>query len=293
MGKEFYESNDAFKSMFDECQTQVDIDLKAACFEGVCLDATSITQPALHCINISTYIMLESLGIKGDMFAGLSLGEYSALAAGGVLGRAVTTKIVSMRGRIMENAVPAGIASMTAVIGLDIEKIEKSIKDINDVWIANINSPAQTIIGGRLKALDIADMKIKQAGAKIVKRLNVSGPFHTPLLEKAGLKLKYELEKYDIMELTSLVYANVTGSKYHKDDDIIELLSKQVSSRVLWSDITRNVIAEADVIIECGPGNVLSKLARKQVRASQADVKVFSANSIKGVSEIKEFVIGK
>ncbi len=291
MGQEFYESNEVFKKAFDKCDSKCDIDLKKACFEGEGLESTSVTQPALHAVNISTYKMIESMGVKCDVFAGLSLGEYSALAAAECVDYADTTKIVSIRGNLMESAVPQGVASMTAVIGLPHEDVIKAIADIDNVWITNLNSPGQIIIGGTLEALDIADVKIKEAGAKIVKRLNVAGPFHTPLLKEAGDKLRDALEQFDIIATDKTVYANVTGKKYNNSDDIKDLLARQVSLTVNWVDIMNSVIENVDIIIECGPGNVLSKLAKKQLKQLNREcVKIISVNSIGALSEVKELL---
>lgn len=292
MGKELYDSNDVFRKTFDACERVSGMDLKKACFEGVGLENTSMVQPALYAVNVSTYMMLKSLGIEGDVFAGLSLGEYSALAACGAFDMAEATKLVSVRGRLMEDAVPTGIASMTAVIGISPQQIEDAIADVDDVWVANMNSPAQTIIGGMLESLDIADVKVKEAGAKIVKRLGLSSAFHTPLLKEAGKNLKVELGKYDMTVPNAKVYANVTGDLYQKDDDITEILASQVYSKVQWSNIMQKVVDDVDVIIECGPGNVLSKLAKKQAKQVKSDVKVFSAATLKGIADIEEYLNG-
>ena len=292
MGKEFYDSDKTFRRVFDACDVQTDIDLKKACFEGEGLDATSVTQPALYAVNIATYRMLEGMGVQGGIFAGLSLGEYDALAAAGVLDDAKTTALVTSRGRLMETAVPTGVASMTAVIGLPAEDIEQAIRGIGDVWVANMNSPVQTIIGGTLEALDIADIKVKEAGAAMVRRLNVAGPFHTPLLSEAGAKLLNELEKYDINPTDKTVYANVTGSPYGADDNVREILARQVSSKVYWAGIMDKVIRKADIIIECGPGNVLSKLAKKQAKELKREIPVFKASAMKDIEDIAESTKG-
>ena len=292
MGEELYNENETFRKVFDSCDEKTNIDLKKACFEGEGLEQTSVTQPALYAVNIATYKMLESMGVIGDTFAGLSLGEYDALVAAGALDAAQTTALVTVRGKLMESAVPEGIASMTAVIGLLAKEVENAIADIKDVWIANINSSGQIIIGGKLEALDVADVKVKQAGASVVKRLNVAGPFHTPLLKGAGVKLLVELKAHQVSSTQKSVYANVTGEIYKSGDDIREILSKQVSSKVYWSKIMDEVIKTADVIIECGPGNVISKLVKRQIKQSgmDRDVNVFKASSLKDVEQIKEFL---
>ncbi len=292
MGKEFYETNEVFKSVFDECGLNTEVDLKKACFDGEGLESTAVTQPALYTVNIATYRMLEDMGVKGDIFAGLSLGEYDALAAAGVLDDANTSALVTERGKLMETAVPEGIASMTAVIGIDSEVIEDVIADIDGVWVANMNSPGQTIIGGKLEALDIADVKVKEAGASVVKRLDVAGPFHTPLLEEAGDKLYNVLCEHETFVSDKYVYANVTGELYDKGNDIRRTLAQQVSSKVYWAKIMDEVINTADVIIECGPGNVLSKLAKRQMKGTDRDVKVFKVSTMKDAESVKEFILG-
>ena len=290
MGKEFYDSNETFRAVFDACDAQTDIDLKKACFKGEGLETTSVTQPALYAVNIATYRMLHGMGVQGGIFAGLSLGEYDALAAAGVLDDAETTALVTARGALMETAVPQGVASMSAVIGLSAEDIEWAIKGVKDVWVANINSPTQMIIGGTLEALDVADVKVKDAGAAMVKRLNVAGPFHTPLLREAGEKLLAELEKHEIRPTGKTVYANVTGAPYGAGGSVRDILARQVSSKVYWAKIMNNVIKAADAIIECGPGNVLSKLAKKQAKALGKDIPIFKASTMKDIAEIEKSV---
>ncbi len=291
MGKEFYDTNEVFKRVFDECDKNTEVDIKKACFEGEGLESTAITQPALYAVNIATYKMLEDMGISGDVFAGLSLGEYDALCAAGMLDAANTTALVTERGKLMESAVPEGVASMTAVIGIDSSVIEEVICDIDDVWVANMNSPGQTIIGGKLEALDVADEKVKEAGAKVVKRLKVAGPFHTPLLKRAGEKLLDVLYKHDVFVSDKDVYSNVTGALYDKENDIREFLAKQVSSKVYWSKIMDEVIKTADVIIECGPGNVLSKLAKRQMKGMDREIEVFKTSTAKDLEKLKEYIL--
>ena len=188
MGKEFYETYPISKEIFDRASELLNLDMKKLCFEeNEWLDKTEYTQCALVTTSLAIMAVLLEKGITPDAAAGLSLGEYCALVAAGAMEDAITT--VRHRGILMEQEVPAGLGTMAAILALDAATIEKVLKEINGVQIANYNCPGQIVISGEKEAVDIACQQLKEAGAKRCVLLNVSGPFHSQMLFHAGEKL--------------------------------------------------------------------------------------------------------
>ena len=193
MGKELYDHFPEAKAVYD--QAYIDIDVKKVCFEGPedILNETSYAQPCILTTSLAIAKVVEAHGIKPDYVAGLSLGEYSALAYANAMSISDAVKIVRARGQIMSEALPAKTTSMAAVLAMEAKKIQEVIEDIDGVTIANYNCPGQIAITGYKEAIEVASEKLKEAGAKRVIPLKVSGAFHSPLLEAASQKLKIEL----------------------------------------------------------------------------------------------------
>ena len=265
MGKDFYEKYDTAKEVFDSASKWLDLDMKALCFEeNDQLDLTEYTQAALVTTCLAMEKVVEEMGLHPDVTAGLSLGEYCAIeAAGGMdLKDAITT--VRKRGILMEQAVPAGQGSMAAVMGMETEKIEEVLADIADVSIANYNCPGQIVITGLSEAVSEASEKLKAAGGRRVITLNVSGPFHSYLLEEAGEKLGKFLENIPVSEPVIPYVANVTAAYVTKAEDVKPLLTRQVSSSVRWQQSVETMLADGvDRFIEIGPGKTLAGFIRK------------------------------
>ena len=196
MGKDFYEHSAAARTFFEEASEQLQMDLKTLCFtDNENLNQTAYTQPAMVTAELAIVEAMKEAGIFcPDAAAGLSLGEYSALAAAGVLAPMDAVRAVKSRGRLMEEAVPAGEGAMSAVLAMKPETVEGILGDLGEVWIANDNCPGQLVISGRTEAVERAEEALRRAGAKRVIRLKVSGPFHSPLLKKAGEALGTVLE---------------------------------------------------------------------------------------------------
>ena len=265
MGKDFYEKYETARQIFDQASQWLDMDMKALCFEeNDRLDLTEYTQAALVTTCLAMEKVVEEQGLYPDVTAGLSLGEYCAIeAAGGMkLQDAVTT--VRKRGILMEQAVPAGKGSMAAVLGMDSRDIEKVTDSIEDVGIANYNCPGQIVITGKTEAVCEASQKLKEAGARRVMPLKVSGPFHSPMLSEAGKELGQVLAQVEISPLKIPYVTNVTA-QYVKDSSQTKvLLEKQISSSVRWQQSVEAMIADGvDTFVEIGPGKTLAGFVKK------------------------------
>ncbi len=242
-------------------------DLKKICFEGPEeeLKKTEITQPAILTVSVAAFESLKSKNFPlPAAVAGHSLGEYSALVAASALSFQDAVKIVNLRGKFMQEAVPLGEGAMSAIMGLDRNKIKEICEEVGNVWPANFNSPGQVVISGKKSGVDAAGEKLKAAGAKRVIPLVVSAPFHCPLMQPAADKLKTELDKIEIKDAQIPVVANVTANYATTATDIKNLLIKQVTAPVLWEDSIKKMLAEGvSSFIEVGSGKVLAGLIKK------------------------------
>lgn len=266
MGKELYNNNHIYKETFDLCEQSTQLDLKAACFEGIRMDESEVVQPAIFAHSISLFKVLQDEGVQADIYAGLSLGEYSALCAAGVFDVAQCAALVRSRGKIMDNALPKGEGGMLSIIGFDVAKVEETIAGYDDVYVANHLSELQIVIAGKMSTLQTLEQVIQEAGAKMVTMLSVSGPFHSPLLSDAADTFLELLHGQDIGNMMLPVYSNVLGKPYSEDSDIKQLLAQQMHGRVKWHDCTEDMIAGGvERFIEIGPGGVLTKLIKRRV----------------------------
>ena len=200
--------------------------------------------------------------------AGLSLGEYCAIAAAGGMDVMDAIRLVRKRGILMQNSVPAGEGAMAAILGMAGEAIEQVMEDMPGVTIANYNCPGQIVITGEAKAVEEACDALKAAGAKRAVALNVSGPFHSPMLRDAGRSLAAELRKVELHELTVPYVTNVTAKKVTDIAQTKALLAEQVSMPVRWQQSVETMIADGvDTFIEIGPGRTLAGFMKKINRA--------------------------
>ena len=214
MGKDFYEGTSTGREVFDRASELLGFSMPELCFEeNDRLDITEYTQAAMVTTSIAMMkVLMEETGIRPDVAAGLSLGEYCALYAAGVMSADDAITTVRKRGILMQEAVPVGVGAMAAVLAMAAEKIEEVLKDIPDVWIANYNCPGQIVISGKKEAVELACEKLKEAGAKRTVMLNVSGPFHSGMLVEAGKKLGEFLEHVELSDPQIPYVANVTAS---------------------------------------------------------------------------------
>lgn len=288
MGKEFYDNTEIGKEVYDKASEAVGLDLKALCFEeNEQINITEYTQVALVTTSVAMMKVLEEKGIHPDVAAGLSLGEYCALVAAGSMDYIDAAKAVRKRGILMQEEVPTGVGAMAAVMGLDKEQIEEAIADIADVQIANYNCPGQIVISGKKEAVETANEALKAAGARRTLMLNVSGPFHSDMLQGAGEKLAPVLDQIEINTPVIPYAANVTAEYVTNKDDIKPLLVKQVSSSVRWQQTIENMIADGvDVFIEIGPGKTLAGFNKKIGKALDKEIKTLNIETLADIDTV-------
>ncbi len=284
MGKDFYEQSETARKVIDKATELLDIDMKALCFEeNDKLDQTEYTQAALVTVCLAMEHVLRERGLKADVTAGLSLGEYCAIASAGGMTTEDAITTVRKRGILMQNAVPGGKGSMAAVLGLTGEAIEKVVDEIDGVTIANYNCPGQIVITGWKESVEKASEALKEAGAKRVLPLNVSGPFHSPMLEEAGKELGQVLENVELSPLEIPYVTNVTAEYVTDISETKALLAQQVASSVRWQQSVENMIDDGvDTFVEIGPGRTLAGFMRKISR----DVKVYNVGTWEDVDKV-------
>ena len=286
MGQDFYEQTETGKRIFDKATELMGFSMPQLCFEeNDRLDITEYTQAAMVTASIAMMRVLEENGIKPDVAAGLSLGEYCALAAAGVRSDADAIRTVRQRGILMQEAVPVGEGAMAAILALDAAAIEEVTGAMEGVWIANYNCPGQIVISGEKAAVEDACEKLKAAGAKRAVMLNVSGPFHSGMLADAGEKLGEVLSQVELHEPQIPYVANVTAQYVKSAAEVKELLTRQVSSSVRWQQSVEAMIADGvDTFIEIGPGKTLAGFMRKISR----DVKTLNVEKLEDISKVAE-----
>lgn len=286
MGKDFYEQSETARAVIDKATELLGIDMKALCFEeNEKLDQTEYTQAALVTVCMAMEKVLEERGLRADVTAGLSLGEYCAIAAAGGMSVEDAITTVRKRGILMQNAVPGGKGAMAAVLGMTGEAIEHVIGEIEGVTVANYNCPGQIVITGWKESVEKASEALKEAGAKRVLPLNVSGPFHSPMLKEAGEELGKVLENVEITPLQIPYVTNVTAEYVRDSSKTKGLLAEQVASSVRWQQSVETMIAEGvDTFVEIGPGRTLAGFMKKINR----DVKVMNVACWEDVEKVVE-----
>jgi len=286
MGQDFYEQTETGKRIFDKATELMGFSMPQLCFEeNDRLDITEYTQAAMVTASIAMMRVLEENGIKPDVAAGLSLGEYCALAAAGVMSDEDAIRTVRQRGILMQEAVPVGEGAMAAILALDAAAIEEVTGAMEGVWIANYNCPGQIVISGEKAAVEEACEKLKAAGAKRAVMLNVSGPFHSGMLADAGEKLGEVLSQVELHEPQIPYVANVTAQYVKNAAEVKELLTRQVSSSVRWQQSVEAMIADGvDTFIEIGPGKTLAGFMRKISR----DVKTLNVEKLEDIGKVAE-----
>ena len=255
MGKDFYETFPCAKEMIDLAEKVSGIPMKELLFEeNENINITKYTQIAMLADELAIWSVLREKGVESAVNAGLSLGEYAALVASGVMTPEDAFRVVTKRGEFMQEAVPTG-GAMTAVLGADTAVIENICEETEGiVSIANYNCPGHIVITGEQKAVDTAAAALKEAGAKRCTPLNVSGPFHSAMLLPAGEKLAAELEQVEIHKIAVPYITNVTADYVTDSSQVKELLKKQISSSVRWQQSVERMIADGvEAFIEIGP----------------------------------------
>jgi len=269
MGREFYDHFKAAREVFEEADDTLRFSISGLCFYGPeeALKLTENTQPALLTASIAALRALrEEKGIEPLLTAGHSLGEYSALVASGAFSFAEAVRGVRLRGKFMQEAVPAGEGSMAAILGMEKEDVENVCEEASQGEVlspANFNCPGQIVIAGHTRAVERAMMIVKQKGKKAM-ALQVSAPFHSPLMKPAGVRLREALEEIAVGELRVPVVTNVEASLNMDRERVKPLLVEQVSSPVRWEESMRRMVEEGiEEVLEIGPGKVLSGLMKR------------------------------
>ena len=273
MGKELYQKYSVAKKVFDCADDVLGYSIKEICFRDEAkLGETEFAQPAILTMSIAALEVLKEQGVRAEMAAGLSLGEYSAYVASGAMDFEEAVALVQKRGKFMAEAVPSGEGAMYAIIGLDTELVEEACKEAVQEGLglavpANYNAPGQIVIAGAAKAVEKAAALAKEKGAKMAVRLKVSGPFHTKMLQPAADRLWPELEKMHISPMKIPVFTNVDAKEVASEKDIIPILTKQICCPVRFSDIIQNMHEKgADTFIELGPGKALCGFVKRTLK---------------------------
>ena len=296
MGKELYDNYPVCRDVFNKANEILQFDIKNMIFNGNKeeLDITENTQPAIITTSIAILRILNEKGIEPEIVAGLSLGEYSALVASNSIDFESALKLVRNRGQLMQEAVPPGLGAMAAVIGLNEDIIKSNLDSISNkgiVEIANYNTPNQIVIGGEKEAVELAQNSLKEAGARRVIPLKVSGPFHTSMLNEASKKLALHLNDTVFNEPKVKVITNVTGDFIKNKDEIKSLLEKQVKSSVKWSNTIEKMIDEGiDTFIEIGPSKTLSSFVKEISRGKKIKVNIFNVEDLTSLNKTLEGV---
>lgn len=291
MGKSLYENIDECREIFDKGEKLLDMPIKKIIFEGPeeTLMDTKNNQPAILLVSLACLKALELEGIESDYVAGLSLGEYSALIYSGVISFDDGVKLIKTRASIMDSYLDKDTGGMAAVLKLDKQKINELLERASEFGVieaANYNCPGQTVISGELPAIKEA-VKITKELKGICIPLKVSGPFHSSLYKEASYKYYEELKNIDIKPSKKVVYSNVKGKPYLEDDDIKELLRKQIMSSVLFEDSIRDMISKGvNVFVEIGPGKTLSNFVKK----IDKEVTVYNVEDIDSLKETVKLI---
>lgn len=268
MGRSLYENINECKEIFDKGEEILEMPIKDIIFDGSeeTLKSTKYNQPAILLTSLACQKALELEGIEADYVAGLSLGEYSGLVYSGVVSFEDGVKLVKSRATIMDEGIEEGVGSMAAVMKLNKEKVNTLLEEASKFGVveaANYNCPGQVVITGEVDAIRESVSIAKDLGGLCIP-LKVSGPFHSSLYEEASFKYYESIKDVEINEPKKVIYSNVLGKPYSKQDDIRDLLRKQIMSPVLFEDSINHMLDQGiDTFIELGPGKTLSGFVKK------------------------------
>lgn len=294
MGKELADNFKCADDVFNEASEALGFDIKDMIFNGdkETLMITENTQPTIVTMSVAALRVLEEKGIKADVVAGLSLGEYTAHVASGSLEFKDAVRLVRKRGKYMQEEVPVGKGAMAAILGLDADNVREAAKMASEYGVctgANFNCPGQIVVSGEVNAVSKCCEIAKEMGAKRAVMLDVSAPFHCSMLIGAGEKLAKEMEDVSVYDMRIPIITNVTADYIKDKDDIKGLLKKQVSTSVLWEDSIRKMIDDGvDTFIEIGPGKALTgfmKKIDKTVRVFNVEDMASLEKTLEGINE--------
>jgi [acyl-carrier-protein] S-malonyltransferase len=287
MARELYDNFPSVKELFQAASEILEYDLSRYCFSGPeeKLNQTRITQPAIFVHSVATYRLLQEKGFSPGLAAGHSLGEYSALVAAGFLSFEEALALVKLRGNLMQKAGENAPGTMAAVIGLEVSKVEQICSAAQHTVVpANYNAPGQVVVSGSLAGVDEVISGARQAGARMVKKLKVSGAFHSQLMAYATAPMHQALEKVRIAKGRIPVVANVSAGLETDPERVRSLLLNQITSPVRWAaSIEKMAASGIEKFVEVGPGNVLAGLCRRINRSLEV-VSIGTAENIKAFS---------
>lgn len=267
MGHDFYNQSDLAKNYFNTANEILNADIQSIMFEGPeeTLKQTQYTQPALYILSVIIGTLLIENGLKPTAAAGHSLGEYSAFALAGAFDFESGLTLVKVRARSMQKAGEEKPGTMAAIIGLDDQTITELVENVSGTVVtANYNSPGQVVISGEIEAVEDVMAKAKETGARMVKQLNVSGAFHSPLMNNARDTLAEMIDSIEIIDSMIPVYVNVSAKPVTKADEIRLAMIMQLESPVLWSKTIMNMAGDnINHFMEVGPGRVLQGLCKR------------------------------
>jgi malonyl CoA-acyl carrier protein transacylase len=289
MGKDIAEKYPSAMDVYTKANDLLGFDIKELCFNGNIedLNKTENTQPAILTTTLAILKAMEEEGIKAEGAAGLSLGEYSALVYGNAIKLEDAIPLVKKRGRFMQEEVPVGVGGMVAVLKLDeatVNEVAKEASKAGVVEVANYNCPGQIVISGEKQALELATELIKEKGGRALS-LPVSAPFHSSMLKGAGDKLFSELNNIEVNAPDLSVYKNLTGTIYEKNEDVKDILRRQLMSSVRWEETINKMIKDGfNVFVEIGPGKALTGFVKK----INKEVATFNVENLESLSKTLE-----
>ena len=293
MGKDIYEKYEEAKNVYKIIDNSLNENIKELTYEKTQeeLNKTENTQITIYAMSMAILEILKNKGIKPEVAAGLSLGEYSALTTAGVISLEDGAKIVRTRGKLMQNLAPEGNWAMAAIIGLEDEKVEEACTKVNNGFVkaVNYNCPGQVVVSGEKEAVLQAMEYAKELGARKAIELKTSGPFHTEKLKDASVELRKELEKINFKDFEIPVIKNLNGMAYTKEDNMVEILSNHVISPVKFGKSIETMInMGVDTFIEIGPGKTLSGFVKKVCKQMEKEVNVFNIENLETLESTLE-----
>lgn len=293
MGKDIYEKYEIVRNIYKKVEELTKIDIAKISFEGPeeLLNQTKYTQLAILTNSLAILEILKQNNVNADISAGLSLGEYSALIYSNCISFEEGIKLVQKRGEYMQNFVPEGNWQMAAIMGLSKEEVQEVCKKVGNGFVvpANYNCEGQIVISGEENAVLEAEKIAKEMGAKKVRVLKTSGPFHTEKLTKASELLKKELENISINKFNTKVIKNLDGTVYTELDNIKEILVKHIINPVMFSKTLKNMLDDGiDTFIEIGPGKTLSGFVKRM--KTEKNIKILNINNVETLEEVLKYI---
>lgn len=295
MGKDIYEKYEEARNVYKLIDNALNENIEKLTYEKSQdeLNKTENTQISIYVMSMAILKILESKGIKPVAAAGLSLGEYSALTAAGVISLEDGAKIVRTRGKLMQNLAPDGNWAMAAIIGLEDNQVEEACSKVTDGFVkaVNYNCPGQVVVSGEKDAVVKAMENAKELGAKRVIELKTSGPFHTEKLQEASAELKKELEKVNFQSFEIPVIKNYNGEKYTAEDNMVEILANHVVNPVKFGKSIETMLEMGvDTFIEIGPGKTLSGFVKKVCKKLEKEANVFNIENVETLESTLETI---